>query len=292
MLPVTLVWIIFRGNCMAVTGGVTGDKLKVFVSYSRRDIDFADQLVAVLEAQGFAIAIDRKGIHGAENWEARLGQLILESDVVVFVLSPDSARSDICAWEVEEALRRGKRIIPVLCRSLEGAQPHVRLRDLNYIYLYADKDMPGSGFGTGLVRLVEALTIDIEWVREHTRLEGLAARWRAGNRHVDSLLRGSELAACKAWRDRRSANAPELTNLQRAFIGASEDEETSRASEERKRLDEMAAAQAARQKAIEEREAAFTHEAEAQKARARSRRVIAWGSAAAALLLILGVAGF
>jgi hypothetical protein len=134
---------------MTATGGTTRDKLKVFVSYCRRDIDFADQLVAVLKAQGFRIAIDREGIYGAERWEERLGQLILESDVVVFVLSPDSARSDICAWEVEEALRRGKRIIPVLCRSLEGAQPHVRLRDLNYIYHLSLCRADCAGLGLG-----------------------------------------------------------------------------------------------------------------------------------------------
>jgi hypothetical protein len=34
---------------------------------------FADQLVAVLEWQGFTPIIDRKGIHGAEKWEERLG---------------------------------------------------------------------------------------------------------------------------------------------------------------------------------------------------------------------------
>jgi TIR domain len=97
---------------------------------------FADQLVAVLEWQGFTPIIDRKGIHGAEKWEERLGQLILQADVVVFILSPDSAGSDVCAWEVEEATRRGKRIIPVLCRPLEGQQPHQNLRDLNYIHFY------------------------------------------------------------------------------------------------------------------------------------------------------------
>jgi flagellar biosynthesis/type III secretory pathway M-ring protein FliF/YscJ len=52
----------------------------------------------------------------------------------------------------------------------------------------------------------------------------------------------------------------------------------------------MAAAQEARQKAIEDREAAIKREVEAQKARARARRIIAWGSAVAAGLLILGVA--
>jgi hypothetical protein len=96
---------------MRDTGANAASKLKVFISYSRRDLAFADQLVAVLELQGFVPTIDRKGIHGAEKWEERLGQLILEADVVVFVLSPDSAASDVCAWEVEEATRRGKRIV-------------------------------------------------------------------------------------------------------------------------------------------------------------------------------------
>ena len=51
------------------------NKPKVFVSYSRDDLEFADQLVAFLEWQGFQTVIDRIGIHGAENWEERLGQL-------------------------------------------------------------------------------------------------------------------------------------------------------------------------------------------------------------------------
>ena len=97
-------------------------KLKVFISYSRRDLEFADQLTAVLKLQDFEPIIDRVGIHAAENWEARLSQLILQADIVVFVLSPDSASSDICSWEVEEAIRRGKQVIPILCRPLECAQ--------------------------------------------------------------------------------------------------------------------------------------------------------------------------
>src|SRR4051812_41894616 len=89
------------------------ERLKVFVSYSRDDLDFADQLVAVLEICGFEAAIDRHDIKGGEQWEQRLGALILWADTVVFVLSPSSARSSTCAWEVEEASRSGKRILPV-----------------------------------------------------------------------------------------------------------------------------------------------------------------------------------
>lgn len=228
-----------------------GSKLRVFISYSRQDLEFADQLVAVLELYGFLTSVDRKGIHGAEKWEERLGQLILEADVVVFVLSPDSAISDVCVWEVEEAHRRGKRIVPVLCKPLDDAQPPERLRDLNYIFFYSEKDQPGSGFGTGQARLVDALSVDVDWLREHTRLEELAARWNVNGQPTDQLVvRGSELSGYKAWRDRRPANAPELTDLQRNFLGASEEAETARESkarrddeERRKALDAAVAAQ-------------------------------------------------
>src|SRR5262249_6580698 len=80
------------------------EKLKVFISYSRKDaLDFADQLVAALEAYGYQPTLDRHGIAGAEKWQERLGALILETDTVVFVLSPESTKSDICTWEVTEA---------------------------------------------------------------------------------------------------------------------------------------------------------------------------------------------
>src|SRR5215472_4350266 len=144
-------------------------KLRVFISYSRDDLHFADQLDAALNAYGFECLIDRHGISGGEDWKRRLGNLIREADPVVFVLSPTSARSEICAWEVEEATRLGKRILPVNCRPLKGARPPPRLRDLQYIFFHADPKAPSSGFGTGLAKLVAALNTDFDWLREHTR---------------------------------------------------------------------------------------------------------------------------
>jgi hypothetical protein len=100
-------------------------KLRVFISYSRDDLYFADQLDAALNTCGFECVIDRHGISGGEDWKRRLGTLISEADTVVFVLSPTSARSEICAWEVEEATRLGKRILPYFtsrsaCRGAVG----------------------------------------------------------------------------------------------------------------------------------------------------------------------------
>jgi len=162
---------------MAAAAG-QGDKLNVFISYSRDDLDFADQLDAALGLSGFDATIDRGGIAAGEDWQTRLGSLIRNSDTVVFVLSPSSARSKTCAWEVEEAVRLGKRILPVICRSLEDASPPPQLAKLNYIYFYPEPRFPGSGFGKGMVGLASALNTDLDWLREHTRYLGACLRNR------------------------------------------------------------------------------------------------------------------
>jgi TPR repeat protein len=250
-----------------------GGKLRVFVSYSRDDLDFADQLDAALNAYGFECIIDRQDISGGEDWKRRLGNLISEADTVVFVLSPTSARSEICAWEVEEAARLGKRILPVNCRPLKGASPPPRLRDLHYIFFHADPKAPGSGFGTGLAKLIAALNTDFDWLREHTRYLQRATEWDRGGRPANRLLSGDDIADAKAWLARRPKNAPEPTALHLDFIRASEEEAEARASAQRKQLEAMAAAQAERETALHEAEEALKQAADAQRKRATIRNI-------------------
>lgn len=70
---------------------------------------------------GFEPFVDRHSTAGGEEWQRRLGNLIVDADTIVFILSPASAISEVCGWEVNEALRLNKRILPVLCRPLLGA---------------------------------------------------------------------------------------------------------------------------------------------------------------------------
>lgn len=44
-------------------------KLNVFMSYSRHDLAFADQLYAALGAFDFELSIDRHSIPGGDEWE-------------------------------------------------------------------------------------------------------------------------------------------------------------------------------------------------------------------------------
>jgi hypothetical protein len=49
-----------------------GDKLNVFISYSRDDLAFADQLRVALQGFGFGVAIDRDDVTGGDAWKKRL----------------------------------------------------------------------------------------------------------------------------------------------------------------------------------------------------------------------------
>ena len=69
-------------------------KAKVFISYSRKDIAFADRLDAALKARGFETLIDRTDIYAFEEWWKRVESLITRADTVVFVLTPDAVRPD------------------------------------------------------------------------------------------------------------------------------------------------------------------------------------------------------
>src|SRR5262245_4775777 len=109
------------------------DKLRVFISYARQDAsDFAEYLVVALKLAGFSAYLDRHDIAKAENWEARLSDLIARSDTVVFIVTPASIKSERCGWEVKQTLALGKRLVPVQWIAVPEAEVPVELKRLNY----------------------------------------------------------------------------------------------------------------------------------------------------------------
>src|SRR5262249_39708961 len=145
-------------------------KPKVFISYSRTDSGFADELTAGLEILGFLPSIDRHSIVEGEEWRRRLGALIADADTIVFVLSPDSVQSAVCKWEVDEAVRLSKRILPVLWRPIGSLPAPEKLAALNFVRFDPLEDGKLRSFMSGLRSLANALNTDLGWLREHNRL--------------------------------------------------------------------------------------------------------------------------
>jgi hypothetical protein len=152
-------------------------KAKVFISYSRKDIRFADRLDLALKARGFEPLIDRTDIYAFEDWWRRIEALIVRADTIVVVLSPDAVASDICAREVAFAASLNKRFAPIVCRPVDVDAVLEPLRRLNWIS-FDDE----ARFDESIARLAKALDTDIDWVRRHTELSEAAQRWAQAGR--------------------------------------------------------------------------------------------------------------
>lgn len=204
-------------------------KFKTFVSYSRSDLELADQVSAVLAGKGIDVLIDRDNIAPAEKWQGRLVELIGESDCVLFIQSDRSAMSEACRWEIECALKKGKRIV-VLSHGKPSVHVQKEIDELNWIFT----DDPGLGntqpsapTENALSKLIYALSVDISWVREHSRLSRRAQEWDDAGRAEDRLMRKGDAASARAWANLRPDGdaIPRITGLISDYISASEEHE-------------------------------------------------------------------
>src|ERR1700689_1132370 len=138
-------------------------KTRVFISYSRKDMVFADRLETALKARGFEPLIDHSEIYAFEDWWKRIEALIGRADTVVFVLSPDAIASDVALKEIAHAASLNKRFAPIVCRRVEDRAVPEALRRLNFIF-FDD----AARFEASADALAEALQTDIGWIRQHT----------------------------------------------------------------------------------------------------------------------------
>jgi WD40 repeat protein len=188
-------------------------KARIFISYSRKDISFADRLEEALKARGFEALIDRTEIYAFEDWWNRIQALISRADTVVFVLSPDAVASDVALKEVAHAVSLNKRFAPVVCRAVDdNAVPEV-LRRLNFIFFNEQERFEESAD-----RLAEALRTDIGWVRQHTECGDAARHWSRAGRPAGLLLRSPTLEEAERWIASRPHSAPLPTEETQRFV--------------------------------------------------------------------------
>lgn len=212
--------------------GEDAEGISVFLSYAREDGPQAEHLRDRLISDGFDAYLDTHDVSPGEPWKERLAALIEAADVVVFLISPASIRSYYCDWEINEAERLRKRLLPViLCDPLDTAPVPGRLRRLNYIFL-RDQDDRKIGYG----QLVSAARVDIAWVREHTRLLKLANDWQNAGQVPDHLLRGEALVAAERWLLQPPAKYTAATLVHRDFIVQSRADETARLEAQRQQI--------------------------------------------------------
>jgi formylglycine-generating enzyme required for sulfatase activity/uncharacterized caspase-like protein len=91
----------------------------LFISYARKDVEFAQRLDADLQRHGVTTWIDELGTRTGEDWLDRIAAAIEGCKAMLVILSPDSAASKWVQRELVFADQEGKRILPLLHRPCE-----------------------------------------------------------------------------------------------------------------------------------------------------------------------------
>lgn len=202
-----------------MTQAAASSQLNVFLSYSRRDGAFVEELRISLETYGFNVLYDQEDIAHGEPWEPRLRSLITQADTTVAVVSPAWIDSRECVKELDIALALGRRVIPVVNEPLDSMRIPDVLARLQYVFFYKDGR---RAYARGVADLIEALRGDAGWVREQTRLMMLASEWEEARKSKALLMRGEALKRAQAWLAGPVPDHLAVLPAVRAYVSASE----------------------------------------------------------------------
>lgn len=196
----------------------------VFISYGRADsLGFAAKLNQRLVEMGLVVWFDFDDIPLGVDYQKQIDDGIDKADNFLFVIAPHSVNSPYCGLEVELAIQRNKRIIPLLHveqidrETWQGRNPngtdeqwaeyqaagkhssfpnmHPLISKINWVYFREGQD----DFEKSFQGLLEIFERDRDYVHEHTVLLNQAIDWEKDNRLPRSLLVDAELNKAEAW---------------------------------------------------------------------------------------------
>lgn len=184
----------------------------LFISYSRKDSKAAHKLMDALVDMGHTVWVDWESIPPASDWLEQIFRGIESSDAFLFLVSPDSVKSEVCNVEVGRAVLNNKRIVPIVVRKVEPKKASEDIRKLNWTFLNRGQD-----YKLGLNKIKKAIELDFEWVEEHSRLQTRALDWHR-RKEASLLLRGSDLRSVRRSIAKAKNKDPLPTDLQGRYI--------------------------------------------------------------------------
>ncbi len=186
----------------------------VFISYSRKDIDFVHRVFDVLTARDRDPWADWQDIPPTADWLDEIYQGIEAADSFLFVISPDSVISEICTMEIEHAIKHNKRLVPIVWK--DASDVHQSMSAHNWVFLREEDD-----FEANVELLISALDTDLDYVKEHTRLLTRAIEWDQDERARGLALSRRELQVAEGWLTEGITKEPKPTELHGEYVAFS-----------------------------------------------------------------------
>lgn len=213
----------------------------VFISYSRKDGEFAKRLTNAFKRSERDVWIDWEDIPRGADWLQEIFSGIEAADAFVFIVSQHSLTSEICNDELAYARKHNKRIVPLIRQEIKNeAEQYVKAQwfdatwqklaqenwaeigHLNWIFFDNDEK-----FDSEFEALIETIETDLVHVKLHTRFLVRARDWEIGGNNPSFLLTGDEIDSAETWLADSADKSPEATELHREYITASRERDLS-----------------------------------------------------------------
>ena len=156
----------------------------VFISYSRKDSDVANYLIAALEDAGISFFLDKKGLSGGEQFINVISKEIKECKVFLFIASRNSLESKWTMKELSYAFQEkpGQSILPLLVDDIPLPDSIKFLfSDINIINFFTQDDT--CDIIVGLQRMLG------ERKRSCSMFTGFFEDWLKETDEVEKVLR-------------------------------------------------------------------------------------------------------
>lgn len=116
--------------------------MHIFISYSRKDSEFANHLCELLNSDRLPYFIDKKDIKAGAVWRDDLKQAIHQSFAIIVIMTENSRKSDWVQKEIAYARERRLPIFPIL----RSGDVWSDFEDLNYLEMKDQKylDLPDT----------------------------------------------------------------------------------------------------------------------------------------------------
>jgi hypothetical protein len=101
---------------------------KIFISHSGADREWVRDFAASLKAHGSEVWLDEWQVRPGEPWQQALENGLRGSDIVAFIVTPDSIRRPNFLFEMGAAIGMGKRAVPIVAKDVPASDVPFLLR--------------------------------------------------------------------------------------------------------------------------------------------------------------------
>ena len=170
---------------------------QVFLCAAQEDLLVKEQVRKSLIRQEFTVWNRIINVQMGEDLQLATNRGIEEADNLVYLLSPESLRSQHCQRELDYAFSLKKRIIPLQVRPVEPHQMPEALKNLHCIDL--SDNVVDADYEQDENQLIKVLRQNAKYHRSHKLLLAKALKWERQKHNASILLRGYNLRQFEAW---------------------------------------------------------------------------------------------